>query len=248
MDQQELDLRELFYMLRRRLWMIVTLPLVAAIVAGLVSVYVMEPVYSASTTMWVMKAEGAGQINYNDVLMNQKLTKTYAEVAKSRAVVADVIKTLGLPMTIKDFQEILTVTAVRDTEIISFTVQDTSPEMAARMADAVAAAFQSQIRTFMKVENVVVVDAAMVPLEPIKPRKVMNVAIALVLGGMAAVGLAFLLEYLDTSLKSPEDVTRHIGLPVLGIIPTFEVGEEPATAGDRRQRSRNQKLSTGVEQ
>jgi capsular polysaccharide biosynthesis protein len=91
----------------------------------------------------------------------------------------------------------------------------------------------------MKVENVVVVDHAQVPESPIKPRKTMNVAIAFVLGAMAAVGLIFLLEYLDTSIKTPEDVTTHLGLPVLGVIPLIEVDAAPQepNRSDRRRRS-----------
>jgi polysaccharide biosynthesis transport protein len=239
MEQQELDLRELFFIIRRRLLLLVALPVVAGLVAGIVSVFFMSPVYSASTTLWVIKDTGAGQLQYNDLLLNRNLTKTYAEVAKSRAVMADVINRLGLKdVKVEDLQEKLTVTPVRDTEIIAFAVQDSDPAMAARLADGVATAFKSQIATYMKVENVVVVDPAMVPADPIKPRKLMNVAVAVVLGFMAAAGLAFLLEYLDTTIKTPEDVTKHVGLPVLGIIPVIEGADvAPAQRSGRRPRA-----------
>jgi capsular polysaccharide biosynthesis protein len=231
MEQAELDLREIFLMLRRRLWLLLALPAVAAVTAGLVSVYVLDPVYSASTTLWVIKDDTSSQINLNDVMLSRNLTKTYAEVAKSRAVMEDVIKRLSLKgASVSDLQAKLTVTPVRDTEILSFAVQDGDAVMAARLADAVAEAFKEQIRTYMKVENVVVVDQALVPDGPIKPRKMMNVAIAFVLGAMAAVGLVFLLEFLDTSIKSPEDVTGHLGLPVLGVIPLIDVSVEKAAA------------------
>lgn len=226
MDHSEIDLRQLFQVLRRRLVLLIALPLVAGIVAGLISTFVLSPTYSAQTTLWVIK-ENSSQINYNDLLLNRNLTKTYAEVAKSRAVMADVISRLQLSeFTVTELQEKLTVTPVRDTEILSFAVEDGDPARAAAIANAVAEAFKVQIRDFMQVENVAVVDPAMIPIDPIKPRKLMNVAVALVLGGMAAVGLTFLLEYLDTSLKSPEDVTRHLGLPVLGVIPVIAVEEE----------------------
>lgn len=242
MDQHELDLREIFRVLQRRFWMLLALPLIAGLTAGLLSLYVMDPVYSASTTLWVIK-EDSSTINYNDLLLNRNLTKTYAEVAKSRATVTEAIDRLGLigQVTVASVQGSLTVTPVRDTEILSFTIQNGDPAMAARLADALAEAFKEQIKTIMRVENVVVVDKAMVPTGPIKPRPLMNVAIAIVLGGMAAVGIAFLLEYLDTSIKSPEDVTRHIGLPVLGIIPVIEMGEGTEAPATRQHRKRVQK-------
>jgi capsular polysaccharide biosynthesis protein len=239
MEQSELDLREIFSMLRRRLWLLVALPVVAAVVAGLLSAFVIAPVYSASTTLWVIK-DDSSQLNYNDLLLNRNLTKTYAEVAQSRSVMTRVIKDLGLTdVKVTDLQQSLSVTPVKDTEILSFAVQNENPAMAAKLADAIATSFQTEIRSYMKVENVVVVDHAQVPESPIKPRKSMNVAITFVLGAMAAVGLIFLLEYLDTSIKTPEDVTAHLGLPVLGVIPLIEVDapRQPAGRSDRQRRS-----------
>ncbi len=98
----------------------------------------------------------------------------------------------------------------------------------------------------MKVENVVVVDHAAAPTSPIKPRKLMNVAVAMVLGFMAAAGLAFLLEYLDTSIKTPDDVTRHVGLPVLGIIPVIEAAETAPTVNRPRRRNHNGRTEVGA--
>lgn len=248
MEQNELDLREIFMVLQRRLWLLIALPVIAGLTAGLVSYFVLSPVYSASTTLWVIK-EGAGaQISLNDVMLSRNLTKTYSEVAQSRAVMADAIDRLGLKgkTTVTQLQAKLTVTPVRDTEILSFTIQDENPVMAAQLADTVAEAFKDQIRTYMKVENVVVVDPAVVPTNPVKPRKMMNVAIAIVLGAMAAIGAAFLMEYLDTSIKSPEDITKHLGLPVLGIIPVIETATEESPVA-RQHRKRSNRPTTGVQ-
>lgn len=60
---------------------------------------------------------------------------------------------------------------------------------------------------------------ALVPANPVKPNKQLNMAVALVLGLMVAVGLAFLLEFMDSTIKNAEDVEKHLGLPVIGTIP-----------------------------
>lgn len=67
--------------------------------------------------------------------------------------------------------------------------------------------------------TVLVLSPASIPSNPVKPNKKLNIAIALVLGIMIFTLLAFLLEYLDNTLKSSEDVSRELGLPVLGVIP-----------------------------
>lgn len=69
--------------------------------------------------------------------------------------------------------------------------------------------------------SLVVVSAAMIPDSPIKPNKMLNMAIALVLGLMASVGLAFLLNYLDNTVKSPKEVEEALGLTMLGQIPYY---------------------------
>jgi len=67
--------------------------------------------------------------------------------------------------------------------------------------------------------SVVVISEANIPTGPVKPNKKLNVAIAMVLGLMAFTLLAFILEYLDNTLKTPDDISRELNLPVLGIIP-----------------------------
>jgi capsular polysaccharide biosynthesis protein len=91
LDQSEIDLRQLFQVLRRRLALLLVMPIVAGLVAGVISAFVLQPVYSAETTLWVIK-DDTTQINYNDLLLSRNLTKTYAEVAKSRGPEVIVLK------------------------------------------------------------------------------------------------------------------------------------------------------------
>ena len=79
--------------------------------------------------------------------------------------------------------------------------------------------------------NVVQVEPASVPKKPIRPRVMMNTALAAVVGGMLAVGAIFLMEALDDTLKSPDDVNRHLRLPVIGTIMWHETESgAPVTA------------------
>ncbi|MFA4886251.1 MAG: Wzz/FepE/Etk N-terminal domain-containing protein [Desulfotomaculaceae bacterium] len=80
---------------------------------------------------------------------------------------------------------------------------------------------QTQIARSIDLGNtsVVVMSPAMASSSPVKPKKSMNMAIALILGLMASVALALVLEFLDNTIKTPEDVAQHLDLPVLGLIP-----------------------------
>jgi capsular exopolysaccharide synthesis family protein len=66
---------------------------------------------------------------------------------------------------------------------------------------------------------VVVMDAAVPGTKPVKPNKALNIALGIIIGLVVGVGLAFFIEYLDTSVKTIDDVERSLQSPVLGVIP-----------------------------
>jgi capsular exopolysaccharide synthesis family protein len=68
------------------------------------------------------------------------------------------------------------------------------------------------------VDSIIIFEEAQVPEKPVRPRKLTNTALAGAVGAMLAVGVAFLVEYLDDTIKDPDDVTRTLGLGTLGVI------------------------------
>ncbi|MGB9868284.1 MAG: GumC family protein [Bacillota bacterium] len=82
---------------------------------------------------------------------------------------------------------------------------------------------QTQMATSVNMgeTNISLVSPALVPAKPVKPRKALNMAVAGVLGLMVSVMLAFVLEYMDDTIKTADDVSRVLGLPTLGSIPVF---------------------------
>ena len=89
---------------------------------------------------------------------------------------------------------------------------------------------QIRIAEAQATNNVVIAKPAVVPLGPVRPRTMTNVLLAMIVGGMLAVGAAFLVEYLDDTVKSPDDVTRVTGLSTLGAIARLK-----DAAGTQRQ-------------
>jgi exopolysaccharide transport family protein len=85
----------------------------------------------------------------------------------------------------------------------------------------------------MRTGNIRIIDKAEVPTVPVKPRKKLNLFMAVTLGLFAGVGLAFFFEYLDNTIKIPEDVKRHLKIPYLGPVPLFEVNGHGKLDGAR---------------
>ncbi|TXK91141.1 capsular biosynthesis protein, partial [Parageobacillus sp. SY1] len=109
----------------------------------------------------------------------------------------------------------------------SVTVQDPDPAMAAKIANKTADVFKNEIVKIMNIDNVSILSKAEVKENqaPVKPKPLLNMAIAFVVGLMTGVGLAFLLEYLDNTIKTETDVEKHLGLPVLGAVSIISAEE-----------------------
>ena len=222
-EMDTIDLRELAGVIWRKKWLVLIITTLAVIISGIVSYFVLEPVYETYTTIIVSETKAADQrVEMEDLVLSQKLVNTYGEIAKSNSVSKEVIEKLSLPVSAGQLKSKITVNPVGDTEIIMIKVQDSNPKLAESIANNVAEVFMDNVLALMKVDNVQVIDAAEVPTAPIKPNKKLNVAIAGILGLMLSFGLIVLIEFLDNTIKTPNDVEKYLDLPVLGAIPMMD--------------------------
>ena len=220
--EETIDLREYFQIIKKRAWIIVLITVLAMITSGIISFFVLSPVYEANTTLIVnteQSKETNNMITGDQLNVTQKLTLTYGEIIKSRAVIDSVIDKLDLNMDYDEVSKMINVAPVKDTQIMSVTVQDTNAKRARDIANAIPNVFTKEVKRITKANSVEVIDKAIAPENPIKPNKVMNIAIAAVLGIMIGLFIAFVLEYMDNKIKTPQDIEKHIGLPILGVVP-----------------------------
>ena len=219
--EETVDLREYFGIVKKRFWIIALITTIAIVVSGAISFFVLTPVYEAKSTLIVNteKNEETQMITGDQFSVSQKLTVTYGEIIKSRSVLEAVIKNLNLDDSYEDLVNNITVSPVKDTQIISISVQDTNKEKARDIANEIPKVFKKEAKRITKANDIQVIDKAILPQNPIKPNKMMNMAIASVLGAMIGLFVVFLIEYLDNKLKTPQDIEKHLGLSVLGVVP-----------------------------
>ena len=219
--EETIDLREYFGIIKKRFWIIALITVIAAVVSGIISFFMLKPVYEAKSTLIVNteKNEETQMITGDQFSVTQKLAVTYGEIIKSRAVLEDVIKNLKLDNEYEELANNVTVSPVKDTQIISISVQDTNKQKARDIANEIPKVFEKEAKRITKANDIQVIDKAILPQNPIKPNKMMNMAIAAVLGAMIGLFVVFLIEYLDNKLKTPQDIEKHLGLSVLGVVP-----------------------------
>jgi capsular polysaccharide biosynthesis protein len=224
-EANTLDLREVLRIIRRRLWILMLACVLAGATGYIMTVFAITPVYQASAMLIVNKADSAGAsqgsqpVTYNDILMTQKLVKTYSIILQSDTVLSQVIGSLGLDTSTAALKKQINISGVNETEVLKITVTSPDPVEAAVIANEIVEKAPEEIIRTAKVGSVETVDSARIPAKPYKPSLPRNMAVAAFLGLAAAAGVIFLVEYLDNTIKSDEDIRQHYGLPVLGILP-----------------------------
>lgn len=219
--EETIDLREYFQIIKKRFWVIALITAISVAVSLVMSFFVLKPVYEAKSTLIVNteKNQDTQMITGDQFNVTQKLAVTYGEIIKSRTVLDNVIKNLKLDDEYESLVKNVSVSPIKDTQIISINVKDTNKEKAKDIANEIPKVFTKEAKRIAKANDIQVIDKAILPKNPIKPNKVMNVAIAAVLGVMVGLFVVFLREYLDNKLKTPQDIEKHLGLPILGVVP-----------------------------
>jgi capsular polysaccharide biosynthesis protein len=241
--EETISLRELFETLKKRLALIIMVTMIATATSGVVSYFFLTPIYQASTQILVNQSKSEQQMyNWNEVQTNIQLINTYSVIIKSPAILELVIKELDLDQTVTELQEKIQVASEKDSQVATITVEDPDPKHAADIANTIASVFKQEIVKIMNVDNVTILSKAEVGDHPtpVKPKPVLNMAIAFVVGLMTGVGIAFLLEYLDNTIKTEQDIEKLLELPVLGVISTIDIEQEQTkvkTSASTRVRS-----------
>jgi receptor protein-tyrosine kinase len=221
--------------LRRRLWMIVICPIVAAAAAGVVSLG-LPSIYEAQVVVLVRPAQPLTSTDPTVAALSaDQISSTYASLMTERPLLESVIADLGLKTRSDVLAQSIKVTPEPGTTIIDVHVQDTNPALARDVANRLVADFIAEVKQIQQQEtqlpnarsgdDLVVVSPAVTPDRPVAPNRALNVAIAFGAGLLLALGIAFLLDYLDQSIKSDEELTERLGLIAIGHISFVPAGK-----------------------
>ena len=105
---------------------------------------------------------------------------------------------------------------------------------------------EAGISAALQSSNIRVVDPAMIPSFPSRPAKARNVALAFLVGLVGGIGLAILREYMDNTVKTPDDVETLARLPSLAVVPAFEDSKHDGTSHQDSERGDRQRSLAGT--
>ena len=223
MNEENIKILDILDALKKRWQLIVSITLAATILSTVISFFVINPKYEASTKVFIGKDVGATeQYNSNDISMYQKMLKSYADVIKTNDLVERAFNASGVELSPKSALGRLTVTPMTDTQIIVMTYRGEDKQECKDVIEAISAEFVKYSKTLYSNANVEIIQKVTLPESPVSPNKKLNIAIAFFLGIIIGSGLALLLSILDSTIKDKDKLEEILGLPVLGVIPDVE--------------------------
>ncbi|WKA53960.1 YveK family protein [Planococcus shixiaomingii] len=232
--EETLDLRSLFNILRQRVVLILAVILLVTGLTAVISLYLLTPIYENSSQILVNQEEAiGGNLAIVNVERDRQLLNTYSVIISSPVILEQVIENLNLDTSLKELNKKITITSTSESQVIGISARDENPETAAKIVNTIATVFEKDIQEVMKIDNITILSTATAKEDqlPVSPNLWINLAIASAAGLLLGVGLALLLDYLDTSVKSQRDVKRLLNVPVIAVIsPIEQSGKLPEKA------------------
>lgn len=229
---EDIDLKELFMIFWNKKIQIILFIILFAIIGGIYTIGFIKPMYTASTTLVLATSSGentqdaTNSITTTDVTLNSKLVSTYSELVKSKKVLRKVISNLNIDVKEESLRKNITVSSVKDTELIEITVSNEEPiyatQIANEIANEIANVFSEEVNDIYNINNIHVVDTAEIPKEPSNINVSKNVILFAFVGLVIAIIYALIANMLDTTVKSAEEIEKNYGIPVIATIPLID--------------------------
>ncbi|MFD6209232.1 YveK family protein [Peribacillus sp. NPDC060253] len=219
--RETLSIKDLFQMVKKRIALIFIITTLITAITGIVSFFILSPVYQASTQILVNQSKESTELyNVGEIQTNIQLIETYSEIIKSPMLLEKVKDRLNLDLSNSALSEQINIVSKGNSQIFTIKVESTDPKLAVDVASAITDIFQVEIKALMNVNNVNVLSKATIGdnSSPIKPNPIMNMIQACFAGVIISLVLIFLLEFFDNTIKVESDIEEHLNMPMLGIV------------------------------
>lgn len=224
-EYDTIDLLEVFAVVRQHILVVILATVIAAVAGFSVSRFLLVPQYEASALMIVnTRQDTTANVTSDQINSATKLVSTYSIIIKSDTVLQQVINNLGLTLTYPELQDRVTVTSVDDTQVMQITVRSDNIEWARQVCEQITLIAPDVILESVEAGSVKLISQASANPDPVSPNVMRNTAVAAMLGLVLSLGVIILREMLDNRIKTEDDVRKYLDIPVIGVIPDYEMG------------------------
>lgn len=234
-----------FLKLLRARWLSVFVVTTAVTLGAVVITLLTTPLYQASTRLFVSANTGTSlSETYQGNRYSQERVISYAELLTGQTIAQRTIDKLQLNLNARELQDRVNATAKPDTVLVSLDVVDESPIQARDIANTMSDEFVLMVRELETPEDgstpgsrVVVEQRASIPQFPVVPQPAKNIAIGVFLGLLLGVGIAFIRDLLDNTIKNVEQLEKITSAGLVGSIPLDKERRRQASISFDRENS-----------
>lgn len=221
--EETLNLEEILGIIKKNLLIIISLAGVGALSAYLITTFLMTDQYRATTQILVGQSQGVESFTNQDIQTNLQMINTYRDIIQSPFILDEVVDNLNLSYGANALANRISIDSSNQSQVFNLSVESTIPENAAIVANEVANVFRDNLTEVITVDNVSILSEASAGENPspVSPNVLLNTLVGLILGGLVALGFAFTRAFMDKTIRTEEDVHKHLELPVIGTVANF---------------------------
>jgi capsular polysaccharide biosynthesis protein len=235
--EETLSLKEIMNTIKKRLLLIIGLTMIATSLTATINFYILTPIYKAQTQILLNPKDSSdGIYSRSQIETDLHLISTYNDIITSPIILSKVVEELQLNTAPESLANKIILSNKNGSKVLYMTVRDSDPEQAVKIANMTAEVFQKEVPKLLNVDNINILSEATYSDRPISPDIESNIVMGAVFGFLLGIGLTFLLEILNTSIKGEKDV-EELGLPIMGLVGSIPLEKEKkASLKSRRVR------------
>lgn len=241
----EMDLKQMFYVLREKVLMIVLITFLCGVAAYIYTELCVTPTYSSQSSVYIVnRSDSDGKVaSSSDLAAATSLTLDFERLLKSDTVMDEVIGNLKLNMNADRLKAMVNITNPVNTRSLEITATCADPVQAKEIADEMAEVGAEQLVRIMEIDKVNIVDKGKVPTAPSSPNVKRNVAVSAAAGLILACIWFLVRFFMDDTIKSSTDVERYLNANVLASLPYREEIDEDKKSASGKLFSKKKKQS-----
>lgn len=228
----EIDLFELMLYYKSRLVFVIGGFLIGAILMALVTIYLVAPKYTATAKLYMVSSSSDSIVNLSDLDLGTSLSSDYEELLRVRPILEEVIKKEKLPYTYEQLLNMLTISTVSDTRILSISAESKKPDEAKRIVNRLATLAVTELPKLMDTSKPNIAENAIMPKKKSSPSLFKNTMLGAIVGLVIVLVVLTFFFMTDDTMKSAEDVEKEFGIMPLTVIPEGDV----ASISDEREK------------
>ena len=222
-DEVEIDLLQLFKVLKKSWKLILLSTLSVMILASIYTYFFIPKKYASESTIFLTpKVNESGYVEQSSINSNSSLINTYISIIKGDSTLSGVAEAVGNGLTVSNIKSTLSVTNDANTQIIRIKSTTTDPQLSKDIVETIVSQFSEEMLQRLNVQNISVIDYAKINENPVSPSKVKNAVMGAAIGCMLSCGYVFLTFIFDKRLHNKNEAESYLGIPVLAEIPWYE--------------------------